>query len=92
MSGSGAFHRPPRSFPPALPSEKIVIARPPTLSRRGASAFVQMVLPVLGSLGIVAFALIMPNKLFLIVAGAFVAEERFEILRRARVPLRDALR
>ncbi len=31
----GAFHRPPRSFPPAVPQEKIVIARPPALSRRG---------------------------------------------------------
>ncbi len=69
----GAFHRPPRSFPPAVPAEKIVIARPPALSRRGAGGMVQMILPVLGSLGIVAFAFIMPNKLFLIVAGAFVA-------------------
>jgi len=32
-----------------------------------------MLLPALGSLGIVAFALVTPNKLFLIVAGAFVA-------------------
>jgi S-DNA-T family DNA segregation ATPase FtsK/SpoIIIE len=80
VSASGSFHRPPRSFPPALPSEKIVVARPPTLSRRGAGTFVQMILPVLGSLGIVAFAVIMPNKLFLIVAGAFVAIAVFSVL------------
>ena len=80
MSASGSFHRPPRSFPPALPSEKIVVARPPTLSRRGAGTLVQMILPVLGSLGIVAFAVIMPNKLFLIVAGAFVAIAVFSVV------------
>ncbi len=71
--GPGAFHRPPRSFPAAVPDQPIVIAQPPSLSRRGAGGIVQMLLPVLGTLGIVAFAVIMPNKLFLIVAGAFVA-------------------
>ena len=69
----GAFHRPPRSFPPALPTSPIVVAQPPQLARRGAGGIVQMLLPVLGTLGIVAFAFIIPNKLFLIVAGAFVA-------------------
>jgi S-DNA-T family DNA segregation ATPase FtsK/SpoIIIE len=39
-----------------------------------------MFLPVLGSLGIVAFALVSPNKLFLIVAGAFVAISLFSVL------------
>ena len=72
MSSSAAFHRPPRSFPPAVPTQPIVIAQPPALTRRGVGGFMQMLLPVLGTLGIVAFAVIMPNKLFLIVAGAFV--------------------
>ncbi|HEY2771973.1 MAG TPA: type VII secretion protein EccCb [Solirubrobacteraceae bacterium] len=80
MSEPGAFHRPPRSFPPALPKDKIVVARPPTLNRRGVGTFVQMILPVLGSLGIVAFAIIMPNKLFLIVAGVFVAIAVFSVV------------
>lgn len=69
----GAFHRPPRSFPPAVPDQPIVIARPPSLTRRGPGGLLQAAMPVIGTLGIVAFAVIMPNKLFLIVAAAFVA-------------------
>ena len=80
MNGSGAFHRPPRSFPPALPDQKIVIAKPPELGRRGVGGLVQLLLPVLGTLGIVAFAVIMPNKLFLVVAGAFVLIAIFSVV------------
>jgi S-DNA-T family DNA segregation ATPase FtsK/SpoIIIE len=80
VNGSAAFHRPPRSFPPALPDQKIVIAKPPELARRGVGGLVQLLLPVLGTLGIVAFAVIMPNKLFLIVAGAFVLIAIFSVV------------
>ena len=80
MNGSAAFHRPPRSFPPALPDQKIVVAKPPELARRGVGGLVQLLLPVLGTLGIVAFAVIMPNKLFLIVAGAFVLIAIFSVV------------
>ena len=80
MNGSAAFHRPPRSFPPALPDQKIVIAKPPELGRRGVGGLVQLLLPVLGTLGIVAFAVIMPNKLFLVVAGAFVLIAIFSVV------------
>ena len=68
----GAFHRPPRSFPPAVPNERVVIAEPPSLGRRGVGSLLQILLPALGTLGIVAFVVVMPSKLFLIVAGAFV--------------------
>jgi S-DNA-T family DNA segregation ATPase FtsK/SpoIIIE len=68
----GAFHRPPRKFPPAVRTDEVVIARPPTLGQRGVG-LVQLLMPVLGTLGIVAFAVVVPNKLFLIVAGAFLA-------------------
>jgi S-DNA-T family DNA segregation ATPase FtsK/SpoIIIE len=67
-----AFHRPPRSFPPAVPDQRVVIAEPPPLARRGFGGLLQILLPALGTLGIVAFVVVMPNKLFLIVAGAFV--------------------
>ena len=80
MNSPGAFHRPPRSFPPALPDQKIVVAKPPELARRGVGGLVQLLLPVLGTLGIVAFAVIMPNKLFLIVAGAFVLIAVFSVV------------
>jgi S-DNA-T family DNA segregation ATPase FtsK/SpoIIIE len=70
--GQGAFHRPPRQFPPTIRTAEVVIARPPGPSRRGIGLG-QLLLPVLGTLGIVAFALIVPSRLFLIVAGAFVA-------------------
>jgi ESX secretion system protein EccC len=75
----GSFHRPPRSFPPAIPDRPIVIAQPPQLSGRGAG-LLQMLMPALGTLGIVAFAFIVPNKLFLIVAGAFVAISLVSVL------------
>ncbi|HTX32690.1 MAG TPA: type VII secretion protein EccCb [Solirubrobacteraceae bacterium] len=78
-AGRGAFHRPPRSFPPALPGQPIVIAQPPQLSRRS-TGLLQMLMPALGTLGIVAFAFIVPNKLFLIVAGAFVAISLVSVL------------
>ncbi|HTU87982.1 MAG TPA: type VII secretion protein EccCb [Solirubrobacteraceae bacterium] len=68
----GAFHRPPRSFPAAVPDERVVIAQPPPLARRGFGSLLQVLLPALGTLGIVAFVVVMPSKLFLIVAGAFV--------------------
>jgi S-DNA-T family DNA segregation ATPase FtsK/SpoIIIE len=68
----GAFHRPPRSFPPALPRQPVVIAQPPALARRSVGGIVQMALPVLGTLGILAFAFVMPSKVFLIVGGVFV--------------------
>jgi S-DNA-T family DNA segregation ATPase FtsK/SpoIIIE len=70
--GPGAFHRPPRSFPPAIPRASIVIATPPELQRKGVGGFLQIVLPVLGTLGILAFALVMPNKVFLIIGAVFV--------------------
>jgi len=78
--GRGAYHRPPRAFPPLVSGGEIVIARPPALSRRGAGGVMQMFLPVLGSLGIVAFALVSPNRLFLILAGAFVAVSFLSVL------------
>jgi S-DNA-T family DNA segregation ATPase FtsK/SpoIIIE len=39
-----------------------------------------MLMPVLGTLGMVAFAVVMPNKLFLILAGAFVAVSLLSVL------------
>ena len=56
-----------------MPQEPVLVARPPVRSRQAAGGIVQMVLPVLGTLGIVAFAVVMPNRLFLIVACVFVA-------------------
>jgi S-DNA-T family DNA segregation ATPase FtsK/SpoIIIE len=56
-----------------MPPEPVVVARPPARVRRGAGGLIQILLPVLGSLGIVAFAVVTPNKLFLIVACVFVA-------------------
>ena len=77
---AGIFHRPPRAFPPVPPSAEVVIARPPALARRGVGGVVQMLMPVLGTLGMVAFAVVMPNKLFLILAGAFVAVSLLSVM------------
>jgi len=67
-----AFHRPPRSFPRAVSGEAIVIAEPPARRRQGVSTLLQVLLPALGTLGIVAFAIVMPSTVFLVVAGAFI--------------------
>jgi S-DNA-T family DNA segregation ATPase FtsK/SpoIIIE len=54
-----------------MPDDAIEIAAPPN-GGRSFGGLGQAVLPVLGSLGIVAFAIVEPSKLFLIMAAAFV--------------------
>ncbi|MBO0767152.1 MAG: type VII secretion protein EccCa [Solirubrobacterales bacterium] len=71
MAGAGSFHRPPRSFPPALPTDKLAIAPPPTLTQK-IGGWSQLLVTICGALGMAAFAFIMPSKTFLIVMGVFV--------------------
>ena len=66
-------HRPPRSHPRPVPATEFVIAAPPVVQGRFSATLMEVLFPVLGSLAMVAFAFIYPNKLFLFVACGFVA-------------------
>lgn len=73
QSSEHVFHRPPRAWPAPVPAERIAIAPPPTEATTSYGGFTQLMFPLLGGLGIFAFALVYPNRLFLYVAIAMVA-------------------
>jgi S-DNA-T family DNA segregation ATPase FtsK/SpoIIIE len=66
------FHRPPREYPAAVPSEPVRIAPPPTLPPPPHTSLIQILFPVVGGVGLVGFALVYKNSLFLIVAGVMI--------------------
>jgi len=71
--GVVVFHRPARSFPEPPPSERIEVAGPPSVPSGTQWSFLQLMLPVVGSLGMLGFALVYRNALFLMVAGGIAA-------------------
>src|SRR3954466_1826242 len=87
-----AFHRPERVFPAPLNAEPVQIAGPPLVPDSRRSALLQLGLPVVGSLSIVAFAFMYPNPLFLIVAGAIAAVTLITTLGLAVQQRRDERR
>src|SRR5215208_1115466 len=66
------FHRPPREYPSAVPSERLRIAPPPTQPTPAHNSVIQMLFPVVGGLGMVGFAFVYRNSTFLYVAGGIV--------------------
>src|SRR4051794_17868869 len=66
------FHRPPREYPPAVPSERLRIAAPPTQSAPAHSSVIQVMMPVVGGVGMLGFALVYRNTTFLYIAGAMI--------------------
>jgi len=64
-----AFHRPARSYPEPVPTEPLELAGPPTVPQGTQWSWLQILLPVVGSMGMLGFALIYRNALFLAVAG-----------------------
>src|SRR3954468_7232922 len=66
------FHRPPREYPPAVPSERLRIAPPPTQPAPAHGSVIQMLFPVVGGLGMLGFALVYRNSTFLFVALGLV--------------------
>jgi S-DNA-T family DNA segregation ATPase FtsK/SpoIIIE len=63
------FHRPARVFPDPVPTDPVDVAPPPTVPQSTGGTWLQVLLPIVGSLAIVGFALIYRNVLFLAVAG-----------------------
>src|SRR5918992_382007 len=64
--------RPPRESPPAVPSERLRIAPPPTQPPPPHTSIIQLLFPVVGGVGMVGFALVYRNTLFLYIAGAMI--------------------
>lgn len=64
------YHRPARTYPDPVPTAPIVIAAPPIAASAQKAPLLQALLPVLGSLSLVAFAIVYDNPLFFVIAGA----------------------
>ena len=74
MTGQDAltFHRPPREYPPAVPSERLRIAPPPTQPPPPHTSLIQILFPVVGGVGLVGFAIVYRSSAFLFIAGAMI--------------------
>ena len=74
MTGQDAltFHRPPREYPPAVPSERLRIAPPPTQPPPPHTSLIQILFPVVGCVGLVGFAIVYRSSAFLFIAGAMI--------------------
>jgi S-DNA-T family DNA segregation ATPase FtsK/SpoIIIE len=66
------FHRPPRAYPASVPGEPMRIAAPPTEQPPIHSSVVQVLMPLVGGVGLVGFAVVYKNTTFLYVAGAMM--------------------
>jgi DNA segregation ATPase FtsK/SpoIIIE, S-DNA-T family len=70
--GAVLFHRPARAFPAPAEGEPVAVAAPPIVEPPTARGFLQVLLPVVGSLSILGVALVYRNPLFLAIAGGIV--------------------
>jgi ESX secretion system protein EccC len=66
------FHRPPREYPSAVPSERLRIAAPPVQPAPAHTSVIQVLMPVVGGVGMLGFALVYRNTTFLYIAGAMI--------------------
>jgi ESX secretion system protein EccC len=66
------FHRPPRDWPEPAPSEEMRIHAPPTKPEPPTGGMVHAMFPAIGSFGLLAFALVYRNKLFMYIAIGLV--------------------
>lgn len=66
------LHRPPREYPPAVPSERLRVAPPPTEPVPPHQSVIQILFPVVGGVGLLGFALVYGNTAFLYVAIAMM--------------------
>src|ERR687895_91632 len=66
------FHRPPRDWPEPAPSEELRIHAPPTKPEPPTGGMVHAMFPAIGSFGLLAFALVYNNPLFMYIALGLV--------------------
>ncbi|HEV3377044.1 MAG TPA: type VII secretion protein EccCa [Thermoleophilaceae bacterium] len=69
---SQTFHRPPREWPEPAPSEEFRIHAPPTKPEPPTGGMVHAMFPAIGSFGLLAFALVYDNPLFMYIALGLV--------------------
>ncbi len=72
MPSPSPFHRPPRSFPPPVPKDPVRLAAPPVEPPSSQHSLIQTLFPVVGSVGLLGFALLYHNRTFLYIALAMV--------------------
>ena len=66
------FHRPPREWPERPPSEPMRIHAPPTKPEPPSGGLMYALFPAMGSFGLLAFALVYRNPLFMYIALGLV--------------------
>ncbi len=66
------LHRPERTWPVPARSEPIKLAAPPSAPEDSEGSALQTMLPMLGSMGIIAFAIFMGSAVFILVAAFMV--------------------
>jgi hypothetical protein len=62
-----SFHRPPRAYPAPVPAEPLRVAAPPTEQPPIHSSVLQVLMPLVGGVGLVGFAVVYRNTTFLYV-------------------------
>src|SRR5918998_1447308 len=72
QTGAETFHRPPREWPEPAPSEELRIHAPPTKPEPPTGGMVHAMFPAIGSFGLLAFALVYNNPLFMYIALGLV--------------------
>jgi S-DNA-T family DNA segregation ATPase FtsK/SpoIIIE len=66
------FHRPPREWPPPVPTEQLRIAAPPTVPTPPQHGLLQALMPLVGGVGLFGFSIVYGNSTFLLIAGAMM--------------------
>jgi S-DNA-T family DNA segregation ATPase FtsK/SpoIIIE len=72
MAPPATFHRPPREWPAAAPSEELRIHAPPTRPEPPTGGVMYALFPAIGSFSLLGFAFVYHNKLFLYLALGMV--------------------
>src|SRR5687767_1925215 len=66
------FHRPPREWPEPAPSDDLRVHAPPTKPEPPTGGMMYALFPAMGSFGLLAFALVYRNRLFMYIALGLV--------------------
>ncbi len=66
------WHRPQRLWPVPPPATPIRLASPPQAAADNGSGLLQVMLPMIGTLSVVAFAFVVRSKIYLVVSGFMV--------------------
>ena len=66
------FHRPPREWPPPVPTERLRVAAPPTVPTPAQHSLLQVLMPLVGGVGLFGYALVSGNSAFLFIAAVMM--------------------